>query len=258
MNSDSLLIINNAIANVHLSASATPKLEITQHQPGRNGQLTPKAVALTHSEKVLLLTLCRAQGEVVQRGDIFDAVWGNRLVSQSSLNQLVSSVRAKLAPYCDDTAVIVTVPRQGYKIEVANAARHSTSHSTWAKPRLLMAIAITMLASGALLATTNANPFQSDEVATIAWQQHGKLALRREAHSQHNLERLTTELAAQYQPQTEPLSLLIQDFNDYIMFDCIYHKPAWVRQRQFSLTYAEPEQMAEEILTQCNANGGYQ
>jgi DNA-binding winged helix-turn-helix (wHTH) protein len=62
----------------------------------------------------LLLLLVSAQGNIVSRERIFEAVWPNMVVTQNSLNQSISKLRKLLGDNSKSPEMIITNPRKGY------------------------------------------------------------------------------------------------------------------------------------------------
>lgn len=63
----------------------------------------------------VLLVLIEKQGEVVSRGELFDAVWGEQEVSDDALTRCISDIRTALRPLIDGQNCISTVPKRGYR-----------------------------------------------------------------------------------------------------------------------------------------------
>ncbi len=66
----------------------------------------------------LLLEFVDRQGQVLQRRELFDQLWGNAQVGDDSLNRLVGSLRRALARTINGSVLIETVPRVGYRLIV--------------------------------------------------------------------------------------------------------------------------------------------
>jgi DNA-binding winged helix-turn-helix (wHTH) protein/tetratricopeptide (TPR) repeat protein len=85
----------------------------------RDGQpvaLPPKAFAV-------LCALAREPGQLVRKGDLLDAVWGHRHVSESVLKTTISELRAALDDDARQPRYIETASRHGYRfIGLADAA----------------------------------------------------------------------------------------------------------------------------------------
>lgn len=74
-----------------------------------------RQVSLGFSEALLLEYFLKKPGEIINRQQLLDYAWGDRVVSQGSLNQAISNLRSLLA---DDQLreIIITVPRHGYQL----------------------------------------------------------------------------------------------------------------------------------------------
>lgn len=73
-----------------------------------------RQVSLGYAEAYLLEYFVEHPGQMTTRQDLLDHAWGDRTVSQGSLNQAISNLRALLG---DDQKreIILTVPRRGYQ-----------------------------------------------------------------------------------------------------------------------------------------------
>jgi cholera toxin transcriptional activator len=96
-------------------------LEFAEFDPG-NWRLTvyhvlgvSRQINLGYAEAFLLEYFARHPGEMISREHLINHAWGDRIVSQGSLNQAVSNIRALLG---DDQKreIIITVPRRGYQL----------------------------------------------------------------------------------------------------------------------------------------------
>jgi len=67
-------------------------------------------------EAELLKYLCQRYPNVALRTDIAENVWANTYASEFTINQTVNSLRSKL--FNQGKAVIITVPKRGYKLGV--------------------------------------------------------------------------------------------------------------------------------------------
>ena len=81
----------------------------------------------------LFLHLIERPGQVLERRELFQHLWGNAQVGDDSLNRLVGSLRKALERAGDGTVQIETVPRLGYRLivepEVASEAPSTTRRS---------------------------------------------------------------------------------------------------------------------------------
>lgn len=74
-----------------------------------------RQISLGYAEVYLLEYFTMHPGQMISRQQLIDHAWGDRVVSQGSLNQAVSNLRALLG---DDQKreIIITVPRRGYQL----------------------------------------------------------------------------------------------------------------------------------------------
>lgn len=74
-----------------------------------------RQVSLGYAEAYLLEYFLKHPGEMLSRQNLIDYAWRDRVVSQGSLNQAISNLRALLG---DDQKreIILTVPRHGYQL----------------------------------------------------------------------------------------------------------------------------------------------
>lgn len=85
-------------------------LSHTLTQGGRAVQLSPLASRL-------LQLLARQPGELVERGEIIDALWkGDFLIGDPALTRLVSELRSAAGDDPKRPTLIQTVPRRGYRL----------------------------------------------------------------------------------------------------------------------------------------------
>lgn len=74
-----------------------------------NLKLEPKTMAL-------LVVLAEAEGELVSRRDIFDAIWPGQHVTDYALNTLIASLRKSLGKTAQGSGLIETRPKIGYRL----------------------------------------------------------------------------------------------------------------------------------------------
>lgn len=145
---------------------------------GRVIRVKPKAMAV-------LQCLAQAGGEVVARDELFDAVWGQAVVSDAVLTQCIVELRGAFGDTARESAVIETVPRVGFRLAAAVTAvaqpvdeRHEAGGDGGVAPRngrrrlgpaaLLAGLAVAAIVVLALVFTVG-NPVQvADEVKTLA------------------------------------------------------------------------------------------
>lgn len=77
-------------------------------QGDRRIELRPQAFAV-------LEQLVRHGGELVTKDQLLDAVWGDRVVTEDSITQCISEIRAALGE--PGQTMLHTVPRRGYRLE---------------------------------------------------------------------------------------------------------------------------------------------
>jgi DNA-binding winged helix-turn-helix (wHTH) protein/tetratricopeptide (TPR) repeat protein/TolB-like protein len=71
-------------------------------------------VALTPKALSILLALLERPGEVVDKADLIEKVWGGAYVSEANLTQNVFSLRKSLGDRANESRFVVTVPGRGY------------------------------------------------------------------------------------------------------------------------------------------------
>lgn len=74
-----------------------------------------EAVSITPQAFDLLLHLVRHRDRVVSKDDLFDSVWGGRIVSESTLSSHINAVRKALEDSGEGQRLIRTVPRKGFR-----------------------------------------------------------------------------------------------------------------------------------------------
>src|SRR5262245_13272461 len=63
----------------------------------------------------LLATLLAADGQVVTKSVLMDAIWPGLAIEESNLTVQIAALRKLMGPASDGTEWIVTVPRVGYR-----------------------------------------------------------------------------------------------------------------------------------------------
>ena len=99
----------------------------------------------------VLCALARRPGHLVTKGDLLDAVWGHRFVTDSGLKSAISEVRAALQDDPKQPRYIETVSRRGYRFivppESTRTARRHTEDDA-GKPDHPTLAALTALCRG--------------------------------------------------------------------------------------------------------------
>jgi DNA-binding winged helix-turn-helix (wHTH) protein/Tfp pilus assembly protein PilF len=96
----------------------------------RDGQL----VTLNGKVFDLLIAFFESGGSVLTREDLYERLWGQRIVEEANLSQTVYLLRRTLDPTGDGRAFIETIPRVGYRF--ASPLRQTSAASS--RPRLGM------------------------------------------------------------------------------------------------------------------------
>ncbi|HTM55960.1 MAG TPA: transcriptional regulator, partial [Pirellulales bacterium] len=107
--------------------------------------LTPKALET-------LLVLVGRPGEVVEKDDLFKAVWPDTFVEEATLAQNIATIRKALGDTTETPTYVATVPRRGYRflgpVTTAIGSERATSAPTlptsrggaWAAAMLAMGL----------------------------------------------------------------------------------------------------------------------
>lgn len=80
-----------------------------------------RPVALAPTPFRLLCSLARQPGVLLAKGELLDAVWGHRFVSESVLKTAISDLRTALGDSPREPRIIETVSRRGYRFVAAPA-----------------------------------------------------------------------------------------------------------------------------------------
>src|ERR1700742_5000475 len=86
-------------------------LDTSQRELRRDGA----AIPLQPQVFDLLEYLIRHRDRVVTKDDLIDAVWGGRIVSESSLTTRINAARTGIGDSGDEQRLIKTVPRKGIR-----------------------------------------------------------------------------------------------------------------------------------------------
>lgn len=75
----------------------------------------------------LLVYLCRHQGEVISTDELLSHIWGDRVVTRSSIYSSLKQLRSALGDDVRDPKYIATIPKRGYRLiaDVDFAGEHS-------------------------------------------------------------------------------------------------------------------------------------
>ncbi|MBX4896030.1 winged helix-turn-helix domain-containing tetratricopeptide repeat protein [Rhizobium bangladeshense] len=102
-----------------------------------------RPVAIGARGASLLATLLSAQGGVVSKSALMDAVWPRLAVEESNLSVQIAALRKLLGPASDGSEWIVTVPRVGYRFSGVVESRTDGADSVWhAETRPIPGIAV--------------------------------------------------------------------------------------------------------------------
>nr|WP_275665878.1 MULTISPECIES: winged helix-turn-helix domain-containing protein [unclassified Vibrio] len=81
-------------------------------------------------EGKVFLFLLENIGECIERGLIFDRCWGNVIVSEQALTNVISKIRKTLSRVTCGCATIRTVSKTGYSLEIDESKKTSSSTQT--------------------------------------------------------------------------------------------------------------------------------
>jgi TolB-like protein/Flp pilus assembly protein TadD len=87
--------------------------------PGRSLLRDGKAIAIGQRGLLLLEAMLAAEGNVVSKSEIMDQVWPGLTVEDGNITVQIAALRKELGPRSDDREWIVTIPRIGYRIDLA-------------------------------------------------------------------------------------------------------------------------------------------
>src|SRR5271156_3318020 len=73
-------------------------------------------VALTPKAFDVLLYLVQNPNRLVTKEELLQAVWRDTIVEEGNLTQYISHLRKALGDHSEDTRLIVTIARKGYKL----------------------------------------------------------------------------------------------------------------------------------------------
>ncbi|NEK14956.1 winged helix-turn-helix domain-containing protein [Rhizobium leguminosarum] len=102
-----------------------------------------RPVAIGARGASLLAALLSAQGGVVSKSALMDAVWPGLAVEESNLSVQIAALRKLLGPASDGSEWIITVPRVGYRFSGPVESRTDAADSGWhAQTSSMPAIAV--------------------------------------------------------------------------------------------------------------------
>lgn len=134
-----------------------------------------QAVTLTPRAFDVLFFLIRHTGRVVEKQEIFDAVWKDTFVTDNALTKTVKDLRHALEDSADNPLYIETIPKRGYrfiaKLEKPPDRPHrnvdenagKASRRSFSKPVLVLAIAALALIAGTVAWMTVRSKKPSEE-----------------------------------------------------------------------------------------------
>ncbi len=123
-------------------------------------QVNNKTVRLGPVNMKVLLKLVEQPNVVVTRGELFDSIWKNQIISDDALTKSISEIRAKLGQYSNYKKLILTIPKKGYQwnpselttniIEKIEPKLQQTTLKSLTKNLLLVLISLMILTIGFL------------------------------------------------------------------------------------------------------------
>lgn len=119
-------------------------------------------------EGKVFLFLLENVGECIERGLIFDRCWGNVIVSEQALTNVISKIRKTLSRVTCGCATIRTVSKTGYSLEIDESKK--TSSNTQAEPQIDLgeAESASMVAIAAKPAIKDVSTVQADKPSTTS------------------------------------------------------------------------------------------
>ena len=75
----------------------------------------PETIAVEPQVFDLLVFLVQNRDHVVSKDDLIDAVWGGRIVSESTLSSRINAARRAVGDSGEDQKLIRTIPRKGLR-----------------------------------------------------------------------------------------------------------------------------------------------
>ena len=97
----------------------------------------------------VLLCLAEAGGDVVEREDLLQTVWGERAVSDEPLTRCIGELRRALGDTRSDPMYILTIPKRGYRLlEAAGPLPQPPRKLSWSKPTFVLALLVFVVLAG--------------------------------------------------------------------------------------------------------------
>ena len=124
---------------------------------------------LKHKAMAVLVRLADANGEVVTRDEIMDAVWPGMAVTDDVLTQSIAELRKAFADDAKHPHIIETIPRVGLRLvaDVVPALKvTSTSRTTWLRRSILLT-SLTVIAVGFLYWLIQTEVQRRSQVITV-------------------------------------------------------------------------------------------
>jgi len=117
------------------------ELDVVNRSLRKDGEfvtLAPKAMEL-------LVLLASAEGRIVDKQEIQDALWPGLAVEEGNLTQTVFLLRKALGETSESPAYLVTVPRRGYRF-VLPVSEAGAKKRSWKNPALAAGLLLVILA----------------------------------------------------------------------------------------------------------------
>lgn len=78
----------------------------------------------------VLLKLVNSSNTVISRGELFDSVWKNQIISDDALTKSISEIRTKLGKYSHYKKLIITIPKKGYQWKPSSLEKPTKTEKT--------------------------------------------------------------------------------------------------------------------------------
>ena len=119
-------------------------------------------------EGKVFLFLLENVGECIERGLIFDRCWGNVIVSEQALTNVISKIRKTLSRVTCGCATIRTVSKTGYSLEIDESKKTSLNIQAAPQVDLGEAESAPVVAIAAKPATKEVSTVQADKPSTTS------------------------------------------------------------------------------------------